>query len=116
MTELERRRESCEGTVKCLKERLTACLLEEQCMYQNQGEKVYILHLDQDIKPSTICALSDHLLGCSCDVSREIYMAIEVQSNGHFLIGKVNKFCDFTPLCDQVRSMCLSSDMMAILC
>ena len=114
VAELERRRESCDGTVKCLKQRLEACLLEEQRMYQSQGKTIDIVHLDQDIKPSTICALSDHLLGCSCDASREVY-TIEIQTNGHFLSGTVNKFCDFTPLCDQVRSMCLSTDGYLVL-
>lgn len=107
--DLERRRQLCDGTVKCLKERLEAHLLAEQRMYQGQGKMVDIVHLDQDIKPSTICALSDHLLGCPSDTSREVF-TIEIQTNGHYLSGRVNKFCDFTPLCGQVRSMCLSSD------
>ncbi|XP_078361460.1 uncharacterized protein LOC144645790 [Oculina patagonica] len=114
VAELERRGESPEGTVKCLKQRLEECLLAEQRMYLSQGKKADIVHLDQDIKPSTICALSDHLLGCSCDASREVY-TIEVQTNGHFLSGTVSKFCDFTPLCDPVRSMCLSTDGYLVL-
>ena len=44
-----------------------------------------VVHLDQDIKPSSICALSDHLLCCSCDTSIEVY-TVEVQSNGHFFM------------------------------
>ena len=68
-----------------------------------------IVHLDQDIKPSSICVLSEHLLGCACDTSREVY-TIEVRSNTHFLSGTVTKFCDFTLLCDKTRSMCLSTD------
>ena len=89
------------------KQKLEACLLEEQ----RNGN---IVHLDQDIKPSSICALSEHLLGCACDTSGEVY-TIEVQSNGHFLSGTVTKFCDFTPLCDKARSMCLSTDGYLVL-
>ena len=109
IAELERRGESCDGTVKELKQKLEACLLEEQRIYQSQGKRADIVHLDQDIKPSTICVLSEHLLGCACDTSRKVY-TIEVRSNGHFLSGTVTKFCDFTPLCGKVRSMCLSTD------
>ena len=61
------------------------------------------------MKPSTICVLSEHLLGCACGTSRKVY-TIEVRSNGHFLGGTVTKFCDFTPLCGKVRCMCLSTD------
>ena len=62
VTELERRRESCDGTVKDLKQRLETCLLAEQRIYESQGKKVDFVHLDRDIKPSSICVLSDHLL------------------------------------------------------
>ena len=114
LAELERRGESFHGTVKELKKKLEACLLEEQRIYQSQGKSGNIVHLDQDIKPSSICALSEHLLGCACDASREVY-TIEVQSNGHFLSGTATKFCDFTPLCDKARSMCLSTDGYLVL-
>ena len=57
VTELERPRESCDGTVKDLKRRFEECLQVEQCIYQSQGKSVDIVHLDQDIKPSTICVL-----------------------------------------------------------
>ena len=114
LTELERRGESCHGTVKELKQKLEACLQEEQRIYQSQGKRGNIVHLDQDIKPSSICALSEHLLGCACDTSREVY-TIEVQSNGHFLSGKFTKLCDFPPLCDKARSMCLSTNGYLVL-
>lgn len=114
LAELERRGESCDGTVKELRQKLEACLLEEQRIYQSQGKRGNIVHLDQDIKPFSICVLSEHLLGCACDTSREVY-TIEVQSNGHFLSGTVTKFCDFTPLCDKARSMCLSTDGYLVL-
>ena len=109
IAELERRGESCDGIVKELKQKLEACLLEEQRIYQSQGKRADIVHLDQDIKPYTICVLSEHLFGCACDTSRKVY-TIEVRSKGHFLSGTVTKFCDFTPLCGKVRSMCLSTD------
>ena len=109
IAELERRGESCDGTVKELKQKLEACLLEEKRIYQSQGKRADIVHLDQDIKLSSICVLSEHLLGCACDTNRKVY-TIEVRSNGHFLSGTVTKFCDFTPLCGKIRSMCLSTD------
>ena len=37
IAEMERRGESCDGTVKELKQKLEACLLEEQRIYQSQG-------------------------------------------------------------------------------
>ena len=55
IAELERRGESCDGTVKELKQKLEACLLEEQHIYQSQGKRADIVHLDQDIKPSSLC-------------------------------------------------------------
>ena len=109
IAELERRGESCDETVKELKQKLEACLQEEQRVYQSQGKRADIIYLDQDIKPSSICVLSEHLLGCACGTSRKVY-TIEVRSNGHFLSGTVTKFCDFTPLCGKVRNMCLSTD------
>ena len=114
LTELERRRESCHGTVKELKQKLEACLLQEQRIYQSQGKRGNFVHLDQVIKPSSICALSEHLLSSACDTSREVY-TIEVQSNGHFLSRTVTKFCDFTPLCDKAQSVCLSTDGYLVL-
>ena len=115
LAELERRVKSCHGTVKELKQKLEACLLEMQRIYQSQGKRGNIVHLDQDIKPSSICALSEHLIGCACDTSRQVYN-IEVQSNaGHLLSGTVTKFCDFTPLCNKARSMCLSTDGYLVL-
>ena len=95
--------------MKELTQKLEARLLEEQRIYQSQGKRGDIVHLDQDIKPSGICVLREHLLGCACDTSREVY-TIEVRSNGHFLSRTVTKFCDFTPLCDKARGMCLSND------
>lgn len=87
--------------MKELKQKLEACLLEEQRIYRSQGKRVDIVNLDQDIKPSSICVISEHLLSCECDTSRKVY-TIEVQSNGHFLSGTVTNFCDFTPLCGKV--------------
>ena len=95
--------------MKELKQKLEARLLEEKRTYQSQGKGGDIVHLDQDIKPSGICVLREHLLGCACDTSREVH-TIEVRSNDHFMSGTVTKFCDFTPLCDKARSMCLSTD------
>ena len=105
VTELERREQSCDGTVKDLKQKLEACFQAEKRNYQSQGRKFNVVHLDQDSKPSTICALSDQLLGCSHKVSREVY-SIVVQSNGHILCGTVNKLCDYSPVYKQVHGMC----------
>lgn len=55
LAELERCRESCNGTVKELRQKLEACSLEEQHIYQSQGKRGNIVHLDQDIKPFSIC-------------------------------------------------------------
>ena len=101
VTELERREQSCDGTVKDLKQKLEACWQEEHRNYQSQGRKFDVLHLDQDSKPSVICVLSDQLLGCSYKVSREAY-CIVVQSNDYILCGTVNKLCDYLPICEQV--------------
>ena len=95
--------------MKELKQKLEAHLLEEQRIYQSQGKRGDIVHVDQDIKPSGICVLREHLLGCACDTSREVY-TIEVRSNDHFMSGTVTKFCNFRPLCDKARSICLSTN------
>ena len=114
VTELERRRESCDGTVKDLKQRLETCLQAEQRVCESQGKKVDFVHLDRDIKPSSICALSDHLLCCSCDTSkRGTFHPGPVKWS--FLRGTVSKVCDYSPLYDQVRSMCLSTDGYLVL-
>ena len=83
IAEMERRGELCDGTVKELKQKLEACLLEKQRIYKSQLKTGNIVHLDQDIQPSSICVLREHLLGCACETSREVY-TIEVRSNGHF--------------------------------
>ena len=114
VTELERREQSCDGTVKNLKQKLEVCLQEEQRNYQSQGRKFDVLHLDQDIKPSAICVLRYQLLGCSCNVSREVY-SVEVQSKGYFLCGTVKKICDYSPICEQVQGMCLSNNGYLVL-
>ena len=57
IAELERREELCDGTVKELKQKLEGCLLERQRIYQSQLKRGDIVHLDQDIKPSSIRVL-----------------------------------------------------------
>ena len=91
VTELERREQSCGGTVKDLKQKLEACLQKEQSNYQSQGRTFDVLHLDQDSKPSAICVLSDQSLGCSDKVNREVY-SIVVQSNSHILCEQSTSF------------------------
>lgn len=106
--ELEKRDQSCTGTMNSLKERLQACLVRERSNYEKQGKMFDIIHLDRAIHPSAICVLSENLLGCSCDTSREVY-TIDVYTNGHFLCGKVNKLANYSSTCEQVQGMCLTS-------
>lgn len=113
VAELEKRMLSCTGTVKQLKARLESHLEEERQSHQRQGKNPETVLLDKEIKPSAICKISDDILACSSDSSREVY-SVTVHSNGHFLCGTATTLCAYPDGCDLVQSMCLSNNCLFI--
>ena len=109
--ELGKRVLSCTGTVKKLKERLQFELQKEKESYQSQGKDFGTVSLDKEIKPSSICRLSDDMLACSCDSSKQVF-SFAIQSNGHYLCGKVVAICQYPEGCESVHSMCFSNNFL----
>lgn len=109
--ELEKRELSCTGTMKQLKERLQSQLQKERESYQRQGKDFEAIFLDKTIKPSCICRLSRDMITCACDSSRQVY-SLEIQSNGHFLCGKVVSVCAYPEECGHIQSMCVSDNFL----
>ena len=110
---LEKRALSCTGTVKQLKERQESHLPKERESQQREGKSPETVSLDKEIKPSAICKISDDILACSSNSSREVY-SIAVHSNGHYLCGTVNTLCAYPEECEGVQSMCLSDNHLFI--
>ena len=113
VAELEKRAPSCAGTVKQLKERLESHLQKERESQQREGKSPETVSLDKEIKPSAICKISDDILACSSNSSREVY-SIAVHSNGHYLCGTVNTLCAYPEGCERVQRMCLSDNHLFI--
>ena len=109
VAELEKQTLSCAGTVKQLRDRLELHLQKERESHQREGRSTETISLDKEIKPSSICKISDDVLGCSSNSSKEVY-SIATHSNGHYLCGTVNMLCAYPEGCERVQSMCLSSD------
>ena len=75
VNELTKRNLSCEGTVKVLKEGLTKFLENERQAMQSEEQR---LILDKEIKPSSICNLTNGIIACASDTASEVY-SITVQ-------------------------------------
>ena len=103
--ELTKRNLSCEGTVKVLQERLAHYLQIERQSLQSDGQ---LLKLDTDIKPSSICKLTDRIIACTSATTREVFTTT-ISSNGHFLYGTVKLLLPYPEECMRVQSMCLGS-------
>ena len=70
VNELTKRNLSSQGTVKVLKERLTEHLQIERQALQWEDQ---LLKLDKDMRPSSICKLSDGMIACASDMTSEVY-------------------------------------------
>ena len=105
VNELTKRNLSCQGTVKVLKERLTQHLQIERQALQSEDQ---LLKLQRDIKPSSICKLTDGMIACASDMTSEVY-TITVSSNGHVLCGLLTPLLSYPERCKRVQSMCLGS-------
>ena len=105
VNELTKRNLSCQGTVKVLKERLTQHLQIERQALQPDGQ---LLKLETDMKPSSICNLTEGIMACASDTTSEVY-TITVSSNGHVLCGSVKLLLPYPEQCKRVQSMCLGS-------
>ena len=87
-----------------LKERLTQHLKIERQALQSEDQ---LLKLQRDIKPSSICKLTDGMI-CASDMTSEVY-TITVSSNGHVLCGLVTPLLSYPERCKRVQSMYLGS-------
>jgi hypothetical protein len=105
VNELTKRNLSSQGTVKVLKERLTEHLQIERQALQWEDQ---LLKLDKDMRPSSICKLSDGMIACASDMTSEVY-TVTVSSNGHVLCGSVTPLLAYPERCKCVQSMCLGS-------
>ena len=105
VNDLTKRNLSSQGTVKVLKERLTEHLQIERQALQWEDQ---LLKLDKDLRPSSICKLSDGMIACASDMTSEVY-TVTVSSNGHVLCGSVTPLLAYPERCKCVQSMCLGS-------
>lgn len=88
-----------------LKERLTEHLQIERQALQSEDQ---LLKLETDVRPSSICKLTDGMIACASDMTSEVY-TITVSSNGHVLCGSVRPLLSYPERCKRIQSMCLSS-------
>ena len=105
VNELTKRNLSSQGTVKVLKERLTEHLHFEHQALQWEDQ---LLKLDKDMRPYSICKLSDGMIACAADMTSEVY-TVTVSSNGHVLCESVTPLLAYPERCKCVQSMCLGS-------
>ena len=91
-----------------LKKRLKEQLKIEHQALQLEGQ---LLTLETDMKPSSICKLTNSIIACTCDTTSEVY-TITVSWNGHVLSGSVTPLLLYPERRKRVQSMCLGSQSL----
>lgn len=101
------------GSLRDMKQLLSAHLREVERDYKIQGHQIRVVALSEAVPPSCIGKASENMLVMASD-QRRTFCTIVMSSNGVYVSGVVHALTEYPGYCMEVNSMCVSDNKVYV--